>query len=247
MRIRHLLALALIGPVASACTANPVFPDHDDDGGLVAEVVFSVEALATLSEFTVTVHVEDRAGEHVTAMAEVRVEFQHHDDTEWTGLVLSPQGEEFTGTHMFLSSGDYDFRVIGVKLGQVEELVLYEASEHMEVERIHQQVGDFIVEFETFPGLVREGTEAAVRFWIMEAEAANDGRHRMMAGLHAEIHVTGANGGAMQHEAHEEEAGIYEAHHTFLEAGEALFEIHFEGMGGAEHHAEFLVPVSHEH
>ena len=57
MRIRHLLALALIGPLASACTANPVFPDHDDE--LVAEVVFSAEHLATLTEFIVTVHVED--------------------------------------------------------------------------------------------------------------------------------------------------------------------------------------------
>ena len=245
MRIRHMLALALIGPVASACNANPVFPDHDEE--LVAEVVFSVEDLATLSEFTLTVHVEDHAGEHVTAMKEVRVEFQHHDDTEWSGVVLSLQGEEFVGTHMFMSSGEYDFRVIGVQLGQVEELVLYEAAEHMVVERIHQEVGDFIVEFETFPGLVHEGAEAAVRFWIMEAEADNDGHHRMMAGLHAEIHVTDANGVAMEHEAHEEVPGTYEAHHTFLEAGEAQFEIHFEGVGGTEQHAEFRVPVSHEH
>ena len=86
MHIRRLLALGLIGPVASACTANPVFPDHDEE--FTAEVVFSVVELATLSEFAVTVHVEDHAGEHVTAMAEVRVEFQHHNDTEWTGVVL---------------------------------------------------------------------------------------------------------------------------------------------------------------
>ncbi len=149
MLIRRWLALALLGPVASACNANPVFPDHDEELG--AEVVFSVEDLATLSEFTLTVHLKNHAGEHVTAMAEVRAEFQHHDDTEWTGVVLSPQGEEFVGTHTFLSSGDYDFRVIGVQLGQVEELILYAAAEHMEVERIHQEVGDFVVEFETFP------------------------------------------------------------------------------------------------
>ncbi len=245
MRIRRLLALALIGPVASACTANPVFPDHDEE--LVAEVTFSAEHLATLTEFTITVHVEDDHGEHVTAMAEVRAEFRFHDTETWRAETLTLEGEEFTGTHMFMSSGEYDFRVIGIQLGQVEEFVLYEAAEHMEVERIHVEVGDFIVEFETFPGHVHEGGEAAARFWIMEAEADPDGHHHMMAGLHAEIHVTDANGAAMEHEAHEEEAGIYEAHHTFLEAGEARFEIHFEGMDGAEHHAEFHVPVSHEH
>ncbi len=245
MRIRHLLALAMIGPLASACTANPVFPDHDE--ALVAEVTFSSEHLVTLTEFTVSVHVEDDHGEHVTAMAEVRAEFRYHDTETWRGETLTLEGEEFTGTHMFMSSGEYDFRVIGVQLGQAEELVLYEAAEHMEVARIRQEVGDFVVEFETFPGEVYEGGEAAARFWIMEAEAGHDGGRHMMEGLHAEIHVTDANGAAMEHEAHEEEPGTYEAHHTFLEAGEARFEIHFEETGGGEHYAEFRVPVSHEH
>lgn len=245
MRIRHWLALALTGPLASACTANPVFPDHADE--LVAEVVFSAEHLVTLTEFTVSVHVEDDHGEHVTAMAEVRAEFRYHDTETWRAETLTLAGEEFTGTHMFMTSGEYDFRVIGIQLGEVEELVLYKAAEHMEVERIHQEVGDFIVEFETFPGHVHEGGEAAARFWIMEAEADDDGHHHMIEGLQAEIHVTDANGAAMEHEAHEDEPGTYEAHHTFLEAGEAHFEIHFEAVGGAEHHAEFRVPVSHEH
>ncbi len=81
----------------------------------------------------------------------------------------------------------------------------------------------------------------------MEAEADQNGHHHMMEGLSAEIHVTEAKGAIREHEAHEEVPGTYEAHHTFLEAGEAQFEIHFEGVGGAEHHAEFRVPVSHEH
>lgn len=245
MRIRHLLALAMIGPLASACTANPVFPDHDETLG--AEVTFSSEHLATLTEFSVTVHVEDEHGEHVTAMAEVRAEFRYHDTETWRAETLTLDGEEFTGTHMFMTSGEYDFRVIGIQLGEVEELVLYEAVEHMEVERIHIEVGDLMVEFETFPGHVHEGGEAAARFWIMEADADADGHHHMMEGLSAEIHVTDANGAAMEHEAHEEEPGTYEAHHTFLEAGEAHFEIHFTVAGGAEQHAEFRVPVAHEH
>lgn len=245
MRIRHLLALAMIGPLASACTANPVFPDHDETLG--AEVTFSSEHLATLTEFSITVHVEDEHGEHVTAMAEVRAEFRYHDTETWRAETLTLDGEEFTGTHTFMTSGEYDFRVIGIQLGDVEELVLYEAVEHMEVERIHIEVGDLMVEFETFPGHVHEGGEAAARFWIMEADADADGHHHMMEGLSAEIHVTDANGAAMEHEAHEEEPGTYEAHHTFLEAGEAHFEIHFTVAGGAEQHAEFRVPVAHEH
>ena len=244
MHIKPILGVFLAAAVVTACSENPVFPDHDDE--LVAEVTFSAEHLATLTEFAITVHVEDEHGEHVTAMAEVRAEFRYHDTETWRGETLTPEGEEFTGTHMFMSSGEYDFRVMGIRLGEVEEVVLYEATEHMEVERIHQEVGEYVVEFETFPGHVHEGGEAAVRFWIMEAEE-HDGQHHMMEGLHAEIHVTDANGAAMEHDPHEEEPGMYEAHHTFLEAGEAHFEIHFEGAGGAEHHAEFHVPVSHEH
>lgn len=245
MRIRHLLALAVIAPFASACTENPVFPDHDVE--LSAEVVFSVAELATLSEFTVTVHVEDHAGDHVTTMAEVRVEFQHHDATEWEAVLLSLQGEEYASDHTFLTSGDYDVRVIGIESLGAAEVILYEAVEHLEVERAHIEVGAYRIEMETFPGEVHEGAEAEVRFWIMEAEADTDGHHHMMGGLVAEIHCTDADGTLEEHMPHEEEPGIYEAHHTFLEAGEAHFEIHFQIPGGGELEGGFHVPVEHQH
>lgn len=245
MLIRHLLGLALVCPVASACTANPLFPVHDEE--LVAEVVFSVSDLATLSQFTVTVHVEDHAGEHVTAMAEVRGEFQLHGDTEWKVMVLSLQGEEFVGTHTFLSSGEYAFRVLGVESEGDAEVILYESPDHLEVERAHVEVGTYRVEMETFPGEIHEGAEAAVRFWIMEADGHGSEHVHMMAGLVAEIHCTDASGTLEQHVPHEEEPGVYEAHHTFLEAGEALVEIHFQIPGGGELEASFHLPVEHQH
>ena len=151
--------------------------------------------------------------------------------------------EEYVGTKTFFTSGEYDFRVIGIEGGSIEELVLYEAPDHMEVERAHQEVGGFRVEFETFPGHLHEGTEAAIRFWITDAA---DGH--VIASLVAEIHCTDGNGVAEEHNPpHEEEPGVYEAHHTLLEAGDAHFEIHFTGPDGAEQHAEFDVPVVHAH
>lgn len=45
--------------------------------------------------------------------------------------------------------------------------------DHMEVGRAHQEVGGFRVEFETFPGRLHEGTEATVRFWVMEAPSSS--------------------------------------------------------------------------
>lgn len=245
MLIRRLLALALIGPVASACSANPVFPDHDEE--LVAEVVFSIEDLVTLSEFTLTVHVENHAGEHVTEMAEVRAEFRHHDAAEWSGVVLFLQGEEFVGVYTFFSSGDYDFRVIGVRSENSPEVVLYEAAEHLEVGRAHVEVGAYRVEMETFPGEIHEGIEAAVRFWIMEADGDHGGQPHMMPGLHAEIHCLDADGTPEEHIPHEEEPGVYEAHHHFVGAGEAHVEIHFEIPAGGEYEAGFHLPVEHQH
>ena len=67
MFLRHFMSLALLGPVIAACSANPVFPEHEDLE-LVAEVAFSTDELTTLSEFTMTIHVEDEQGEHVTSM-----------------------------------------------------------------------------------------------------------------------------------------------------------------------------------
>lgn len=238
-KITPLATVFLVLAMVTGCSENPTFPEHDGD--LSAEVTFSLEHLSTLTEFTITVHVEDGHGDHVTTMVEVRAEFRHHGDVDWESLLLQLEGEEFTGTYMLMSSGDYDFRVLGVRQGSVGELVLYEAAEHMEVDRIHLEVGDYVVEFETFPGHVREGAEAAVTFWVMEA----DPHGYMVEGLHAEIHVVDADGSSMEHAPHEEEPGVYEAHHTFLEAGVAQLRIHFEGHDNVEYYAEFQLPVSH--
>lgn len=245
MRIHYSLALALLCPIASACTGNPLFPVHDEE--LTAEVVFSLSELATLSQFTVTVHVEDHAGDHVTAMAEVQGEFQLHGDTGWNVMPLSLQGEEFVGTYTFLSSGEYAFRVIGVESEGSPEVILYEAVDHLEVERAHVEVGTYRVEIESFPGEIHEGAEAAVKFWIMDADGHQADHVHMMAGLVAEIHCTYADGTSEQHVPHEEEPGVYEAHHTFLEAGEAHVEIHFQIPGGGELEAGFQLPVEHQH
>lgn len=244
MFLRHFMSLALLGPMIAACSSNPVFPEHEELE-LVAEVTFSTDDLATLSEFTMTIHVEDQHGEHVTNMAEVRAEFRLHETEDWRGVEMQLQGQEYVGAETFYTSGEYDFRVIGIEAGHMEELVLYEVPDHMEVGRAHQELGGFRVEFETFPGRLHEGTEAAVRFWVMEAGEDGHAHGHMMAELVAEIHITDPSGAAEEHHPHEEEPGMYEAHHTMLEAGDAHFEIHFDGPDGAEHHAEFHVPVAH--
>ncbi len=143
---------------------------------------------------------------------------------------------------MFFTSGEYEIRVMGMHHGHDHSEVLYQMAEHLHVGRAHADVGGFRVEFEAFPGHAHEGETSTMRFWIMDDIDARPA----VGGLAAEIHCTDPSGTEESHGAMESSTGVYEADHTFQEAGEAHIAVHFPG-GAGQLEADFHFPVSHGH
>ncbi len=240
------LAVLLANAVLlSACGANPTFPDLGQN--LHAELEFEATELATLTTIEVEVIVHSDEPGAFTDLSTISVEVRLEGETEWEVTELARHEDHFSADMMFFSSGEYEARVTAQVTGSTDVLTLYQTAERMHVERIHQEVGDYIVEFETYPGHLHEGQITEVTFWVLEAGADGHAHGHAIGGLAPEIVCTDANGTVEEHAAHEHETGEYGAEHTFLEAGTAHFELHFTDAMGMDRHAEFSAPVSHEH
>ena len=239
-----LPGLALVG--AAACADNPILePDiHAED--LDVELEFSLAELATLTEMEVEVSVTDDDGAPYIDFESVAFEFRLEGEEAWAAVELVLHDGHFTAEQMFYTSGEYETRVTAMRHGSDHTETIFQAGEHLEVERIHMEVGEFRVEMETFPGHIDEGDEAEVRFWITEAGSDGHTGGHAMGGLEAEIHLThGETGASMQHMGAEHSEGVYEAEHHFDEAGVMEISIDFEDAHGDHHEAAFHVPVSH--
>jgi hypothetical protein len=237
-KLHRTILLPLCAALAVGCSENPVEPNWGDE--LSASVEFAGGHLMTLTtiEFEVTV---TRAGVGTfTDFAAIAIEFRMEGDTNWRATELVPHVDHFTAEKMFYTSGAYDVRVVAQVLGTQEVLTLYAPSEPLPVERIHQEVGNYVVEFETTPGHIHEGDTAEAKFWIYEAGTPVDG-------LVAEIVCTDADGTVEQHAPHTHTGGIYAADHIFVGAGTAYMELHFTDPLGTDLHAEFAAPISHAH
>ena len=243
MKIYQLTLLTFSMLVLAACSENPVAPD---DHELTVELSMSTEHVSTLTSIEFEVELLDHEGLRTTTVASMQVEYRLAGETDWRVAVLEQHEDHYKTEIMFMSSGEYDVRVTGDEHGEGHMDEMYVMAQALEVERIHQEIGGFIVELETFPGHVREGEEIEVNFYIMEEGGGHHGT--MMPGLVTEIHCTGSDGAVEEHTGDEHEGpGIYTSHHTFTEAGEAKVEIHFEDASGLELHAEFHLPVAHGH
>ena len=242
---KALAAITSASVLLMACGANPTSPELSQD--LHAELEFAVTELATLTtiEVDVTVHSDEPGA--FTDLSTISVEVRLEGETEWEATELAPHEDHFSAEMMFFSSGEYEARVTAQVTGSTDVLTLYQTTERLHVERIHQEVGDYIVEFETLPGHLLEGQIAEVTFWVLEASADAHAHGHAVGGLAPDIACTDANGMVEEHAAHEHEAGEYGAEHTLLEAGTAHFELHFTDAMGVDRHAEFSAPVSHEH
>lgn len=247
MKPRHILLPALSLVLFAACSENPVSDDHNDDEALNIELSLSSDHLVTLTEMEFEVEITDHDGAPVTDMESVVVEYLFADGTDWKSVELEVHGQHYAADYTFKSSGEYQIRVSGTPHGHADAEVLYTMDDAIHVERIHQEIGGYKIEFETFPGHVHEGGEAEISFFVTQDDNDGHGGH-MMGGLHAEIHATDTNSMAVQYSADEHDGpGVYSSHHTFSEAGETQFEFHFEHPNGQEYFVEFHVPVSHAH
>ncbi len=247
MKPGHTSLLALSVFLFTACSENPVADDHAGDDELNIELSLSTDHVTTLTEFELEVEITDHNGVPVTDMESVLVEYLFENDSEWSPVELEIHGDHYSGSYMFRSSGEYYLRVSGTPHGHSDLEILYTIGDPLNVDRIHQEMGGYKIEFETYPGHVSEGDEAEVKFFVSLEDHDGHGGN-MMTGLHAEIHATDTNGTPVAYAADEHGGpGVYSSHHTFTEAGETQFEFHFENPNGQEYIVEFHVPVSHGH
>ena len=233
--------------VLAACSSNPTQPVHDDEGE-APEVTLTVssEHVHTLTEMTFTVAIRDHHGTAMMDYEAVVLEYRLEGATEWRGTPMTASGDVFELPFTFFTSGEYELRVSGQPHGGAMG-VMYDRHDHLEVGRAHVEVADMRVEFETFPGHLHEGDEAAIRFWVLEKNADANGVRHPITGLTPDIHCEEEAGFSEEHAAHEEAPGVYEAHHTFTEAGDFHAAIHLTDSGGTPFEVEFHTHVAHGH
>ena len=241
-RLPQFLMLAALF-VFAACSENPVAVEEehaDGEEALTVTLMLSDDHVHTLSDVTFTVTLRDHHGAVMMAFEALQVEQRLVGAEEWDAVEMHAEGNAFHGTNMFVTSGEYELRVSGMQHGHNDMEVLHEEHDPLHVGRAHAEIGDYRIEFESFPGHAHEGEATTVKFWVTKADQS-------VGGLTAEIHCEDPDGAEEEHEAHEDEAGVYHAEHTFGEAGEAHMAIHFAGADGAEVEADFHMPVDHGH
>lgn len=245
MRIRHYIPTLLLPLLLSlpACSDDPLPTGngHEDaTDELDVSLSLSPDHVHIYSQITFNVTVTDHHGEPVTDFDSLRVEWSATGESSWSSAELSLDGDSYTGTHTFTSSGDYEVRVVGKRPEDASSVTMYEMPDHLHASRAHTDAGGYSVEFEAFPGHIHEGESADLRFWVDESDSP-------VTGLTPEIHVTEADASEGSHSATESSSGVYEASHTFGSAGDATVGLHFTGSGGSAAEAEFTIEISHAH
>lgn len=245
MSVHHLRLAALIGVFAlAACEPNPPLgPAEGHDDELSVELTLSESHIHILTPITFTVAVTDHHGEPVVDFETLKVERLAEGSDTWRGTELTRNGAVYEGEYTFASTGEYRLRVVGKRPDDAEEEVLHEMAEAIHTARAHAEAGGLRVEFESFPGHLHEGEEAAMKFWIMEPERNEAGERAPISGLQATIVCNDLE----EHAAVEESDGIYVAEHHFDEAGDFVARIRFAGRDGAEAVADFTTHVAHAH
>lgn len=232
----------------TGCKDNAVKVQEDDT--LTAELTISTDHIHTLSEITYTVKVTDSNGNIVTNLETVQVERKGHGSDTWRGTDLTLSGNTYTGTYTFSSSGEYDIRVSGIASGESNPRIMYEMEEHLNVARAHENVGDYRIEYENFPGHVHNGDEVTVKFWVSEAEKDASGNRPPVTGLDLHIHCTNPDNTTEHHDmtaVTEESSGVYITDHIFIGHGEAMMGMHFTAPDNTEIKAEFHMHVAAGH
>lgn len=240
---RQTWVSVLVAPLlVVACNDNPAGLEDEHDDELTVALSLSSSHVHTLSEVQFTVSVMDHHGAAVTDFETIQVERRQEGSETWRAIELTQEGSAYKGMYTFMSSGDYDIRVAGMRHGHAAMETMHEMTEPLHVGRAHVEVGTFRVEFESFPGHVHEGNEATQRFWVFQAQADASGVRPPVNGLAAEIECLDGTGVAELHAAAESSPGVYDALHLFSEAGTAQLEIRFQGQAAA-----FSFDVVHAH
>lgn len=248
VRTTFVATAALAALALTACDANPPLgPADGHDGAFDVQVTRDVEHVHTLGHgVTFTVAVTDHDGNPVTDFEAIQLQRRLQGDDAWSEIALEQDGDVFRGVYVFATSGEYDLRVMAQEHGAESMAMIHEVHDPLQVGRAHADLGPWRVEFESSPGHVHEGEEAALRFWITEEH--EDGESHPVEGLAAQVHVRNeATGQEVLVEAEEHEAGVYEIHHHFEEAGEIHGGLHADTPSGEAGEAAFHFEVAHGH
>lgn len=246
MRAHRTILTVLVLLAATTMVACESNPPLGPGPGLNVEVTRSSDHVHTLGEVTFTVAVTDRHGDPVTDFEAVQLERQLEGDDAWRAIELGPAGDVFQGTYVFATSGEYHLRVMAQEHGATEMEMLHEVHDPLHVGRAHADLGEWRAEFESFPGHIHEGEEAALRFWVTEEHA--DGESHPVEGMSPEVHVRNEEtGDEVTVAAEEHEPGVYEVHHHFDAPGEVHVGLHATTSTGDPGEAAFHFHVADGH
>ena len=246
---RHPGALALLLPLlAIGCESNPT-EVHDEE--LTVALTLSTDHVHILSPLTFTAVVRDGHGELVTDMDSLRVERMAVGSGTWrTAAELALSGTQYVGEYTFVSSGEYELRVMGKRAGHagMEEMMLSPAVENLHAVPAHAEAGGIRIEFEAFPGHIHEGAAIEYKFWLLEPDRDPVTNERPpISGMAPDVHCLEPDGASESHAAVESEPGVYTAGHTFVSVGDGSVEIHFTGSDGSPAEASFPLTIVHAH
>lgn len=237
----YLLGVGLIVLAVGGCpsTGGTTGEDHQEET-LSASIGMTPKTPATLEKVDFEVHIEDANGGHVMDMSAVDLQYRAEGSDDWQDISLTAAAEHFDGSHTFTSSGDYEFRVMGVRHGGHDMEQIHTMTMH--VERAHKDAGPYHVEFESTPGHIHEEGETVLRCWV-----SFDYDGTAATGLTVQFVVEESDGHTTTLDATEVESGLYEAALTFEHHGEAHVEIKLSGAGVTAAEVDFHVDVDEAH
>lgn len=246
-RITRMAGVLLLSMALAACD-DPLPTGADDQGDATADLQVDLtrtpDHVHIYSEVAFDVAVTDHHGDPVTNFDQIHVEYREAGAMEWSQIELSPDGDTFTGTHAFSSSGDYDVRVTGQRPEDTEPVVMHQMADPLHAGRAHAEAGGYSVEFEAFPAHIHAGDTGTMRFWVIDGSGGSDDP---VTALSPEIHVTESNASESTHAATETDPGVYQADHAFQNAGDAMVALHFTVSDGGSAEAAFTIHVASAH
>ncbi len=248
-----MVGLIVLVLSAFGCADEVVAPDdHGSEGELAFALTVGTEDIHTLSEVTLALRITAAHGDAMTAFDDMEVQYRVEGSTQWdAGVAMMLQGTGFMGTHTFVTSGEYEFRIMGMPHHDdghghgAEEL--HHVDEHVHVERAYVEAGGYRVEYESFPGHVHEGLTPILKFFVMEKDTDTSGNRPPIVGLNASIRCTEFDGTVHNTPTVESASGVYEAAYMIQSAGDTRVALLFTGSDSNPAEAEFEIHVDHEH
>lgn len=232
----------------AGCSDNGTDPVDTHNGGEELEFALSFDTpeLETLDDVTLMLAIHDHHGEPMMDFDDVEMQYRMVGATQWQSVSMTMSGDHFEGNHTFVSSGEYEMRVMGMPHhddghGHDPE-ELHHMDEHYHVHRAHVNAGGYRVEYESFPGHIHAGESATLKFWVVDS-----GTEAPVGGLAPDIRCFETGGAEHVVGATESMTGVYEIAHVVETAGATAISLLFNGSDSNPAEARFDITVSAGH